>query len=182
VVLCLKRSWLKLVIGLVLIAGVVALNFSYFRPEKFLEITQEQMLSGVNWDKQIKRSIFDYLPIYAKAPPAELADFNYKINSGEEDISNFQKGSNWFSFDSDIRTSATITVAQYYFPNWEVKIDKVRVPIDYNNDLGLISFRIESGSHSITAKLYNTPLRTFANLLTVFSALVFFCITFAKKK
>jgi len=182
VVLCLKRSWLKLVIGLVLIAGVVALNFSYFRPEKFLEITQEQMLSGVNWDKQIKRSIFDYLPIYAKAPPAELADFNYKINSGEEDISNFQKGSNWFSFDSDIRTSATITVAQYYFPNWEVKIDKVRVPIDHNNDLGLISFRIESGSHSITAKLYNTPLRTFANLLTVFSALVFFCITFAKKK
>lgn len=160
-----------------LIFFVVLFNFSYFAPEKFFYVSDSEYLTGSNWDKQIKRSIFDYLPKSAKFPPAALATVRYEILEGNPSILEFTEGSNWIKFKVESESQSRVRLSQYYFPNWKVRIDNQEVSVNYDNDLGLITFEIPSGKHSIEARLHDTPVRTFANIvsfLSVFSLLILF--------
>lgn len=167
-----------------LVFAVVILNFSYFKPNKFIQTDDKKLLSGADWDKQIKRSIFDYLPIYAKEPPAELATERYKILTGDSKILDFKEGTNWFNFKTETRTHTIIRLSQYYFPNWKIYIDGKEAQVEYkNNNLGLMTIILGEGNHEIRARLYDTQIRVVANLMTTagFSiSLILFIISFPK--
>lgn len=167
-----------------LTASVMAVNFFYFRPEKFIEVEDKELLSGEHWDKQIKRSIFDYLPIFAKEPPAELATQRYQILTGDSKISDFQQGTNWFKFKVDTKTHSIIRLSQYYFPDWRIMVDGTAVPIEYkDNTLGLMTIILGKGSHLVEARLHDTPVRTIANFVTIFGlglTLLLFLLQFKK--
>ncbi len=151
-----------------LVLLVVVLNFSYFKPEKFIQTNDQKLLSGLDWDKQIKRSIFDYLPIYAKEPPAELAKERYQILTGDSRIFDFKEGTNWLTFKTETREHTIIRLSQYYFPDWKIFVDGEEVKVEYkNNSLGLMTFILGKGNHIIQARLYDTPVRTIANLITL---------------
>ena len=151
-----------------LVVLVLGFNFSYFRPEKFLQITDEELFSGKNWDKQIKRSIFDYLPIYAKEPPGELATVRYRILTGDSQVSDFKEGTNWISFKTETRTHSIIRLSQYYFPDWKVFVDGKEIQVDYkNNSLGLMTFILGKGKHTVEARLYNTTVRSISNAISI---------------
>lgn len=161
--------------GLVLL--VVLLNFSYFRPEKFINVTQQELLTGSNWDKQIKRSIFDYLPIYAKEPPAELATQRYEVIVGESNITDFKEGTNWISFKADTKGHSIIRLSQYYFPDWKIMVDGQPINVEYkNNSLGLMTIILGKGLHNVEAKLHDTPIRAVSNLLAIFSLSITFIL------
>lgn len=152
----------------VLIIAVVVLNFSYFRPEKFIQTGDTKLLTGVSWDKQIKRSIFDYLPIFAKEPPAELATERYKILTGDSRIYDFREGTNWFNFKADTKSHTIIRLSQYYFPDWKIFVDGIQSPIEYkDNSLGLMTLILGKGTHTISARLYDTPVRTIGNIISL---------------
>lgn len=164
----------KLWLWWVLVVLVVALNFFYFRPEKFIHVTEEQLLTGENWDRQIKRSIFDYLPIFAKEPPAELASSRYEILTGKAEIRDFTEGTNWIKFKADVKEHTIIRLSQYYFPNWIVRVDGKEINVEYmNNNLGLMTFILGEGSHSIEARLHDTLIRSFANWVTLVGLFIF---------
>jgi len=157
-----KLIWVSLLVA------VVVLNFSYFRPEKFIWTSDTQYLSGPNWDKQIKRSIFDYLPIYAKAPPGELATQRYEILTGDSEVFDFKEGTNWISFKTITKIHTIIRLSQYYFPNWKIFVDGKEIKFDYkNNTLGLMTFILGEGNHSVEARLYNTTVRSTSNVVTL---------------
>lgn len=150
-----------------LVIMVVLFNFSYFRPEKFISTSDQELLTGENWDKQIKRSIYDYLPIYAKEPPRDLATVRYQILTGDITITDFKEGSNWIKFKADAKTHSIVRLSQYYFPDWKITIDGKEVPIDYkNNTLGLMTFIIGAGEHTVEARLYDTQIRTLGNFIS----------------
>ena len=168
-VLVLKNK--KILIALIVL--VVALNFLYFRPEKFINVTEKELLSGEYWDKQIKRSIFDYLPIFAKEPPAELAKERYQILTGETKIIDLKEGTNWFNFKAETTTHTIIRLSQYYFPDWRIKVDGKEVPIEYkDNTLGLMTIILGKGSHQISGRLYDTPVRVVSNFITTVTFIV----------
>ena len=156
-------------IVLALILAVIFLNLAYFRPEKFIYVTERDLLSGKNWDRQIKRSIFDYLPIFAKEPPAELATQRYEILTGETEISDFMEGSNWFKFKADVKTHSIIRLSQYYFPQYKIFVDGKEINFKYkDNTLGLMTFMLGVGEYNVEGRLYDTPIRTIANFITIF--------------
>ena len=160
-----KYLWISLFIM------VVALNFSYFRPNKFIQTTDQALLSGANWDKQIKRSIFDYLPIYAKEPPAELATKRYEIIIGDSQINNFREGTNWIYFETITKSHTILRLSQYYFPDWRIFVDGKPINVEYkNNSLGLMTIILGEGNHKVDARLYDTPIRSISNYLTVATA------------
>ncbi len=167
-----------------LISMVVTLNFSYFRPEKFIETNDKKLLSGKDWDKQIKRSIFDYLPIYAKEPPAELATERYQILTGDSRIYDYKEGTNWITFKTETRSHSIVRLSQYYFPNWKVFVDGKEATVEYkNNSLGLMTFILGKGNHEIAARLYDTPVRSIGNLITLTGfaiSILLFLISFEK--
>lgn len=169
---------------MLLILTVVVLNFSYFRPEKFIQTNDDKLLSGKDWDKQIKRSIFDYLPIYAKEPPAELATQRYQVLTGDSRIYNFKEGTDWITFNAETRSHTIIRLSQYYFPNWKVYIDGQETKVEYkDNSLGLMTIILGKGNHQVLARLEDTPIRTFANIATLVglvTSIILFLISFEK--
>ncbi len=163
--LLLKKK--KQLMWITLVFAVVVLNFSYFKPDKFIQTNDEKLLSGKDWDKQIKRSIFDYLPIYAKEPPAELATERYQILTGDSRVFDFKEGTNWISFKTETNSHTIIRLSQYYFPNWKVYVDEKEVKVEYkNNSLGLMTILLGKGNHVVYAKLYDTQIRCLANIIT----------------
>ncbi len=156
-----------------LILLLVVLNFSYFKPEKFIQTSDQKRLSGKEWDTQIKRSIFDYLPIYAKEPPAELATVRYQVLTGDSRIFDFYEGTNWITFKTETRSHTIIRLSQYYFPNWRIYVDNKEVEVEYkNNSLGLMTFILGKGNHTISARLYDTQIRSLSNVLTLVGLVV----------
>lgn len=178
---------LKKYLWTVLFIMVVALNFSYFRPDKFIQTTDAELLTGKNWDKQIKRSIFDYLPIYAHEPPAELATQRYEIIIGDSEVNNFREGTNWINFETVTRSHTILRLSQYYFPDWRINVDGKPINVEYkNNNLGLMTIILGIGNHTVEARLYDTPVRTISNIITIVTfvlSLILFLsqITYVKK-
>lgn len=174
-----NKKWYFMLVGL-----VVVFNFSYFKPEKFLYVRDEELLKGENWDRQIKRSIFDFLPIFAKEPPADLAKERYKVLTGDSRVFDFYEGSNWISFKTETNTHTIIRISQYYFPDWKVFIDGKEEVVEYkNNNLGLMTIILGKGNHDIYLKLFDTKIRSVSNVLTLvsFALMVFLFIIQLKK-
>jgi hypothetical protein len=168
--LLLTRLRQKKYIWIGLFILVILLNFGYFRPNKFIQTNDKELLTGANWDKQIKRSIFDYLPIYAKEPPAELATQRYKIITGDSDINNFKEGTNWIKFETVTRSHTILRLSQYYFPNWIINVDGKPINVEYrNNNLGLMTIILGEGRHTVEARLHDTLVRSISNIMTVLS-------------
>jgi hypothetical protein len=158
---------------------VVTLNFSYFKPEKFIQTTDAQLLQGADWRRQIMRSIFDYLPISAKEPPADPAPGRYTIITGESKVYDFVQGTNWLQFKTDTSTHSIIRLSQYYFPDWRIFVDGKEVKFEYkNNSLGLMTIILGEGHHEIFGKLYDTPIRSVSNLITLVAGVLVIILFF----
>ena len=154
-----------------LIGAVIVLNFNYFKPEKILKITDEEKLfSPKGWNKLQTDAIFDYLPIFAKQPPANPAPEGPEVFEGKAGLTYLERGTNWYQFNAEVLgEKAKIRLPIYDFPGWKVLVDKKEAKISHDNLLGLITFEIPSGNHIISARLTNTPIRTFSNLVSLFA-------------
>lgn len=170
ILLFIQKRGLKCFLTILLIAGLLFSVRNYFRPEHFYPITDEDKLSGKEWELALTNAIFDYLPIYAAYPPAEEAPKEPQIISGEVKISNYTKGTDWQTFETEIVSDeATLRLPLYDFPGWKVYVDDKATTIDHDNFLGLITFDVSKGKHQIHARLIDTPIRTIANWLSLIS-------------
>ena len=157
VVFFVKEKYQK-VLSLIIILLTILLNWSYFRPREFYEITDTDKLSGQLWDDQRRGAILDYLPKTALEPREAALKLDNFINRSDK-----------FTLDVNVSHETQIEIPIYYFPNWEVTIDGITKELTYDNILGRISVIVPIGQHKIVGNFKNTPLRTFANLLSIFS-------------
>lgn len=171
-----KPIWIALVIL------VVFLNFSFFKPQKFLNISQQQLLTGPTFDHYKMYAIFDYLPKSAKAPPADPAPAPYQIIAGDSQVVDFAKGTDWFKMDITTRSHTILRISQYYFPDWQISLDSKPVLIDYKNDLGLMTLLLGEGNHQISARLHDTPIRTLSNFISAIGILTFIVLSLLSNK
>ncbi len=179
------RESIKVALALVLIFAIAALYQPYFKIEKPISLTDQEKLSGTLWNLQRTAGIFDYLPKSAKLPPGSPAPDLPRVLRGEANISDYQAGSNWLSFKVESTSSATLRLPIIYFPQWKVYVDNREQAFDIDNreqhsidrfgtkdltnELGQPTFEVGSGSHKVFAKLYNTPIRTISNLISLAS-------------
>lgn len=174
-----KKEKFKFLIMACLSIITVALNFTYFTPSKRIIITdKEKLFSAKGWNKLQTDAIFDYLPKYAKAPPAGPAPLKPEVKEGIADISEISKGTNWYNFEVNVKKESTLQVPLYDFPVWKASVDKKETKITHDNFLGLITIKVPEGEHKVNLKLVNTPIRTLGNLISGFSwlFLLFFLI------
>lgn len=162
---------------------VLLLNGFYFRPREWYDIGDKEKFSGSLWEKELTISIYDYLPIYAKFPPDKEAPLKPIVTEGMADFSSYTKGSDWQRGEAIVSSEkAKIVLPLYYFPGFKVWVDGKEVKtIDHNNDLGLISFYLENGSHEVYAKLLRTPVRVLGDCLSLGSILILVFVIFKKR-
>lgn len=165
------KEKMQLYIAMVIVLLTVLLNWSYFKPREFYEVSENQKITGEAWDLQRRGAVLDYLPKTA-LEPREGAPSDPIITAGSANISNFVNKSNTFSFNVEVDKTAVIHVPVYYFPNWKVKVNGKDYPISYDNYLGRISIDLEAGKYEVLGTFKNTPIRTFANTITLFSLIL----------
>lgn len=166
------------VAGIAVILALFILHGSFFKPKDWFYISDTDKFSGPSWEKQLTISIFDYLPIYAKLPPNKKApDFPETLDGKAEFIS-YQKGSDFQKSEVNITEQATLRLPLFDFPGMEVQIDGKKVN-HWHDDcrdqpycLGLITFKINQGTHQFEARLKNTPVRSISNIITIVSILI----------
>jgi hypothetical protein len=163
--------------------SVILLNYKDFFPVTFGPITDAQKFSGTAWNNQITSGIYDYLPktasTAAKTKAKEIIDEVDPINTDYQLLS-FQKGTDWTFFNLKNESSAKFTLATLYFPNFQLFDNQV--PLDFKVEalLGRITINLEPGTHQIYLKLYNTPIRSISNYISLF-AWIFTLVFFIKK-
>lgn len=181
------KKYLIYIIGGIIIVTCIFYG-SFFKPLRWLDISDKEKFSGELWEKQLTISIFDYLPIYAKLPPITKAPEFPEIMSGKANFVYYKKGSNYQIGEIEVLEKVNIRLPLFDFPGMKV-FDNNKVISHNHSDcrkqefcLGLISFDLERGNHTIKAVLTNTWIRTIGNYLTVLGALILLVIYFIKIK
>lgn len=157
-------------------------------PKSWENITDADKFSGDSWQKELTISIFDYLPIYAKLPPITPAPLQPEVLEGTASFSSYTKGSDFQKGTINAKKDALIRLPLFDFPGMVTKIDG-KVVDHWHNDcrnepfcLGLITFNVPAGSHSIEVELTNTPVRTIGNYLSLVSFAVIGALLIIRRK
>lgn len=74
------------------------------------------------------------------------------------------------SYEVIADATANVQLPILYYPGWTAYVDKMKKPIDYIFD-GTIRLDVPKGSHTITVVFRETPLRLFADVLSLASFL-----------
>ncbi len=154
----------------------------FFSPSQWLNIKDQDKFSGENWKNQQTMSIFDYLPIFASAPPASPAPQEPQIIHGQANIINFQKGTNWQKGEVDVSQPATIQLPLFFYPGFKLWLNQKETDFSYQNQLGLITFNLPSGRHQFLVKLTSTLDRKIGDTISLISILVLIYLFYAIKK
>jgi hypothetical protein len=165
------QRWLVLII----ITITVLLNWYYFKPDKFIVLTDRDKLSGHLWEEQRKGAIFDYLPKSA-IEPREAAPNQPIVIEGQSEVSNYLLKSNSWSFNVNVKSPSVIEVPVFDFPHWAVKLNGQKLIHASDNYVGRIEIQLPVGSHQVTGILNNTPIRSISNLITIISAVLLLLI------
>lgn len=159
----------------ILILFLIALNFNFFSFEKYFPgATDLQKLTGSEFLKQQKSALLDYLPVSSQVIPLDIAPALPQLSDDRVNINYFEKRSNYFSTELDIYVdNVTVTFPIVYFPGWQVFYNRSAsgFAYTYDNDLGLITVKLNKGHHLIQGFFDNTPIRDVGNIVTFISFL-----------
>lgn len=169
---------LKIVLGVCAIITVMALQVNFFRPVSWLNVSDNQKLSGSLWEKELTSSIFDYLPIYAQLPPNSKALGLPEVLTGNAAFGNYFKGSDFQTGVLTASENSLIRLPFFDFPGMTVYLNNYQVA--HIHDIcagepycfGLISFTVPAGKYNFKVELENTPIRTMGNILSVLSLII----------
>lgn len=169
-ILIVPHKW-QIYAALVIAVLAVALNFQFFRPQTFyLNLTDQQELSGSLWQISQKGSITDYLPKTAKVPLG-IAPQTPVTLSGQTGIMGFQKGSDTFSFQANVSQPSIVEVPVFDFPVWQVMVNTEAYP-KFTDQQGRITLDLNPGRYFVQGIFTNTPIRESADIVSLISALL----------
>ncbi|MBI2268173.1 MAG: hypothetical protein HYU80_01855 [Candidatus Blackburnbacteria bacterium] len=181
----LKRSTLLGFVTVVLVVTVIVANREFFRPEKMGPLTDKEKFSAAAWELQQTAGIYDYLPRGAKTAPKESQKTVADVIYSEGQITDSSQGTSWAKFNVNIGSDeAKVRINIFQFPNWKVFVDKKEVEtyIDEKEEWGRMYITIPQGEHEIAVHLYNTPVRTLGNTISLVSWLALLTAPVWRKK
>jgi hypothetical protein len=156
----------KVILWSVLVGLVVALNVGYFRPERFLDVSQTDLLTDGGWDNLRMYAIGDFLPKAVQDPPTQPPSARYAQVAGQTTVTGLRSGSDWVAFDASSPSDAVVQINTFDFPAWEVTVDGRDVAHEHDPSSGALRVTAPAGTHAIEAHLRNTPARTVGNLIS----------------
>jgi len=180
-------SYKKQLFSIPLVLALISIltTVTYFKPHTILNVDDNYFLNRffINQNSQQDISLLsdvyhlnseDYLPltIWTKKRPLSLpekieADPNISLSNINylSDIS--------YSFDTISTTSATLKINNYYYPGWQATINQKPATVFPIDDIGRIGLDIPSGQNHITINFRKTPLRLFADTISLVSIALF---------
>ncbi len=163
-----------------LIASVVLINLSYFRPRNYVDddffekfLNKEKMHQGIDLTK-------DYFPIWVKNDRVEYFGSPRAVK-GEIAVLNFEKKTASAKGSINVISDSRIELPITYFPGWEVKANRRVLNLSEPSIQGLITFELPKGEYQIDLELKDTPVRIMGNILSIVSLLLLLVLLGHKK-
>jgi len=166
----------KNVVVLTFFIALIILSKSYMKPENYL--FKDDSYYATNEGTTTVAD--EYLPIWIKNSPQKRADSKVEILEGGIEIKDLMVKSNQISFFSQGEKEALIRINTIYYPGWQLFVNSQKWDFDYQNDLGVIQFKIQKGENKVKIIFKETPLRKMADLISLGSLI--FLLTFLFKK
>ena len=168
------QSLLRMTVPFFLIILIVAVNWNFFKPEygKMGALTDEQKLSGRAWDLQQTAGIYDYLPSTVNRAPTRPQKTVADIVRGEGWVEKAEQGTYWGKFDVIVESEkAQVVVNIFDFPGWKAYVDGIEVKtfIPEEEEWGRMWIEVSQGEHLVYVQLFNTPVRTIGNIISLIS-------------
>jgi hypothetical protein len=171
----------QLIVTFVLILILVSMNWRYFRVERTGPVTDKEKFSGEAWRIQQTAGIYDYLPIYAKTAPKSTPSAPVELIEGDGLVSGMGQGTYYTKFNANVESeTAKVRVSTLYFPGWRAfikensNIKELDIYIPEEEEWGRMWIDLPQGEHEVLLQLFNTPVRTYSNILSILSFAVLF--------
>jgi len=162
-------SKIIIIVGLIL---TVVINFSFFRPDIWRDITDQEQFSGPLWDEGRSSSLSDFWPAKSAKLPTDFAPLLPDISSESGTVLIANKKSAGSSYDIMVNSpQAVVTFPIVNFPKWTATNQNGTLKLYSSGDLGLITTVLPAGLNHVTLKLNNTFPRTLGNLISLFTLL-----------
>jgi len=171
----------QIIFVFITVISVVAFNWNYFKPEGIGGVVDSAKFTGEAWRLQQTAGIYDYLPQTAKIAPDNPRRTLVEIMDGEVGVSGGEQGTYWVSFNADIESdNAVLRLNVLDFPEWRVFANGNRIEkyIAEEEMFGRIWFDLPRGEYQIYAQIFNTPIRTYANIISLVSWALFIFLVF----
>lgn len=179
VILFFKKKY-RIFIILIITFLTILLNYRYFQPDNFeYQLTDKDLLSGLEWEFYQQGSLTDYLPKNAQKPN-KIAP-KMPIIDGDAKIENFEKSSNKFKFRAEIRDRTLIDIPIFDYPNWQVYANSLSIKHSNKGEFGTIQIELNPGYYSVNGYFENTWLRVVANSLSVTATGIMLLILLGRK-
>lgn len=165
------QSWVVIAsIPLVVIFYGSFLKPSQILPQNFFDI------DSPNWklsEGVIKYTFLEkgYLPKKVSELPERGSITRWQINSGSAKVKEGVLNYDYLSFTSESTNSFVLGINSHDFAGWKAFIDQVPTQINSDNPYGFINITVPAGLHKIEVKFTNTLIRSFANIITLATAI-----------
>jgi hypothetical protein len=117
----------------------------------------------------------EYMPKWVKQIPTTQPPS--KVETQQATISNLIIKSNLITFTSKSTTSAEIKINTIYFPGWIAQVDDKKTTIKYNNPEGVMQLTVSKGTHVISLKFEETPVRLISDVISIQSFVIILCFS-----
>jgi len=157
------------------VISLIILTFSakpFLTPSEFFD--KGEGFYSTNMDTTTVKN--EYMPKWVKQKPIERFAEKVEVVSGDGEVKNLSYNSKRVTFNLDAGSVIRVRVNTVYYPGWDAIVNNQKVEVDYTNEKGVIELMIPKGESNIELKFSETPLRLFADLLSIISILflVFF--------
>ena len=170
-------------IGILLIILTIISSVAIFRPERVLQVTDNNYTTDQDIEWRVSKTSFEYVP---KGVATEMSDINttqlaidrseipnlpFKVMNGDIVVNVLQNIPHKKILKTASLHRGKLQINTFSFPGWTTYIDGVRVDYSDNNRLKLITLDIPSGNHTVQAIFENTTIRNIGNNISLFTIL-----------
>jgi len=120
----------------------------------------------------------EYMPLWVKQKPLQRPEKKVETINGEGSIENVNYNSKQISFAVNLKKDTIIQVNTIYWPGWSAFVDGKKVDIRYNNPGGVMQLSIPPRNHNVILMFEETPMRLFADTISLLSLLILIFITY----
>lgn len=114
----------------------------------------------------------EYTSLWVKTQPTTTPANQVEVVKGNGVIVDTLARGNKVSFNTILTTPSLVQINVMYFPGWNVFVDGKKTNFSYDNTYGVMQVLVPSGQHSVKAVFSETPVRIFADVVSMLSILL----------
>jgi hypothetical protein len=172
----LRSARLQAIAGLVIVVAAVMPMYDRLQPKGYHPPTILQIdfrgWRGTDPTQSAAALESGYHPASVRRPPVATTG-RWTTTQGQGRVSARAERDDRLTLDVDTAGGVLVTINTPYFPGWILSLDGREIPASVDTESGFMQATIPAGRHTLDARLTDTPIRRWSNIVSAGSLSVF---------